>query len=170
MSRITKEIASAVAVQLVQPKSDELKQLENNLQETVRKMYLLSLPSGIMDAYEKYKDWFQQCTNITLSGAGLKLGYKYYKIGQALPKYLQRLELKESDAELIIKIENQIDAKTKEIAELKNAIENALYNYRTYKNVEDNFPEAFRLLPVRVSTVPMIPIKEIRCKLNKDNC
>lgn len=170
MSRITKEIATAVAVQLVQPKSDELKQLENNLQETVRKMYLLSLPAGIMDAFAIYKDCFQQCSNVTLSGAGLKLGYKYYKIGDALPKYLQRLELKESDAELVVKIENQVEAKKMEIAELKTAIENALYNYRTYKNVEDNFPEAFRLLPIRKSTVPMIPIKDIRCKLDKANC
>lgn len=170
MSRVTNEIARAVAEKLVQSKKDEQVVLEKELQVVIRDMYIASLPKGLMVAYKTYEEWFDTCNQILLKGVGITPGYNYYRIGDALPKNTQFLELTDEQVKEILRLEGSIKSKKGEIESLRNQIKTALLTYRTYKNIEDNFPEAFVLLPVRVSTLPMINIKDIRCKLDKANC
>lgn len=171
MSRITKDIASAMAKQLTESQSKEISQLGNELTAVCRQLYIDSLPAGILLVYKKWMEWFDSTSSIIINGPGLTQGYKYYNIGESLPKNKGRIEVDANQADDIVMLENKITVKKKEYNELKSSIEAILFNLRTYKNVCDKFPEAAKYLPAQKTPAPiMITLKDIRCKLDKANC
>jgi hypothetical protein len=172
MSRITKQIAEAVAKALLEQKSNELKELNILLTQQVRSFYIKSIPQGVLDLYAGSPKWFKEVSSIRLTGVGISDMYHYYSIGDSLPNPANIIfNLNDKQAEIVASLDSQISDKKKKINELKANIEVALYNLRTYKNVEKEFPEAFKLLPeIAYNTSLAINIKDIRCKLDKANC
>jgi hypothetical protein len=172
MSRITKEIASAVAKELCSSKQSEISDLRKELQITMRKYYLSILPDNIVVQFGENSEYFKQVSSVKITGENISNMYKYYSIGDALPQSnsFERLNLTPKQSLNIVRIFDLIDDKEKAISDLKISIEVALYNLRTYGNVEKQFPEAFEKLPPITTTAVMINIKDIRCKLDKANC
>jgi hypothetical protein len=77
----------------------------------------------------------------------------------------------DNQSAVVLYFSNKIETMEKGIRELIINIEAALFNLRTYANVEKEFPEAFKILPVsKVNTGLMVNIKDIRCKLDVANC
>lgn len=171
MSRITKEIASIVATELITPKVKIMNDVKNQLKTLVRGYYIDSLPGGLLAQYKKYGEWFSTTASVRLVGEGISQGYKYYGLGEILPQNKGVLHLDERQSLAVVLIENEIETKEREINILRTNIEAAIYNLRIYSNVEKEFPEAFKLLPAsKVNTGLMVNIKDIRCQLDKSNC
>lgn len=171
MSRITKDIASAMAKQLTEPQSKEIAELNNDYAALCRQFYLEKLPDGILPAYKKWIQWFDTTSQIVINGPGLSQGYKYYNIGESLPKSSNKIEVTAEQANQIVAFENEIARKKQELNTFKSSIEVILFNLRTYKNVCDKFPEAAKFLPAQKTPAPiLIQLKDIRCKLDKANC
>lgn len=173
MSRITKDIATDVAIQLTANKKAEIKKLEDELAGFITGIYEASLSDLIKQAFKKHKGFLHTTNSIRLTGAGLSVGYKYYALSYELPKCNScgQFPMNDEQSAKIVKLDDKIQDLIKEHRDLKQSIENALYNLRTYANVEREFPEAFKLLPVKsVNTALMVNIKDIRCKLDGANC
>lgn len=171
MSRITKDIASAMAKQLTEPQSQEIRELNGELTGVCRLFYLNRLPDGILSAYKKWIEWFDTTSSIEIKGPGLSQGYKYYNIGESLPKNKNVINVTSEEANQIVALENKISIKKQELNQFRGSIEVILFNLRTYKNVQDKFPEASKFLPTQKAPAPiMIALKDIRCKLDKANC
>jgi len=169
MSRITKQIAEAVANQLVLPKRQELQKEEQKLHQITTDIYLKHIPSQVMDAYDKYHEWFNKTESVYLNTNGFN--YEYLALTKNYPK--QRNKYPEFTAAESAKIRVQFDIVAdlkKSIEKLKFDIETAVFNLRTYSNVEKEFPEAFKLLPAKQTTALIVNLKDIRCQLDKANC
>jgi len=171
--RITKEIAANVAKQLVSSKKEEIKSLKSQQSEFITTIYEASLSELIKQAFKKHKGFLYTTTSIRLIGSGLPVGYKSYQLTKVLPQCNScgQFPMNDEQADVIINFSNKIEDLEKSTHELQNNIEAALFNLRTYNNVEKEFPEAFKLLPAsKVNTGLMVNIKDIRCKLDKGNC
>ncbi len=165
MSRITKQIAEEMAKHLVEPQTLEITKLTGELTTVCRQFYLDSLPEGILPVFKKWLVWFDSTSQIRIEGPGLSQGYKYYNIGESLPKNTDSIVITAEQAADIIAIEKE------ERSQLRESIEVILFNLRTYKNVQEKFPEAAKYLPAQKTPAPvMILLKDIRCKLDKVNC
>jgi hypothetical protein len=168
--RITKQIATTVAHQLVLPKRQELKAEETKLSEIISKVYLSKIPEEVMVLFATQKKFFKVVGFLKINGNGFN--FQGFPLIGSFPDngdtYCKDFSVKECD---LIKKQFDIVQKLKlEIEKLTFDIETALINYRTYNNIEKEFPEAFKLLPLRQTTALVINIKDIRCKLDKANC
>jgi hypothetical protein len=172
MSRITKDIASYVAKQLLASKTDQLKAIKKEEQAYIRSVYLKQIPESVMDCYNSNPGYFRCTGSLYINGPGLPIGHKTYSIGDTLPCVTgDRITITERESNKIIKFEDTVADMQKEINELRDNIEVSLYNLRTYNNVEKEFPEAFEHLPAApANTALAINVKDLRCKLGVAAC
>lgn len=169
MSRITKEIAADVATKLLSGKNQEIEKLKEDLRSFVKKCYMAALPKEVVAFFEgPHKEFLRTIRTARFIGEGL--GYEYYAFNEGLPQINNIITLNSKEAAHIVALNNKIKDLSDGYRMLYTEIENALYAYHTYKNVESEFPEAYALLPVKTNTGLMVNIKDIRCKLNTANC
>ena len=170
MSRITKQIALTVANQLVLPKRQELKTEENKLSEIVTEVYRAKIPIDILMLFETKRKYFKTKNYLKINGNGFN--FTPFSMVGLLPDnndiYCSEFSVKECDK--IHRQFNIVEDCKKEIDKLRFDIQTAIFNLRTYNNVEKEFPEAFKLLPIRQTTALVVNLKDIRCKLDKSNC
>ena len=164
MSRITKEIASEIAVKMTEKRVKEIASLRKVLQTTIYKYALSKIPKAVLLCSKKHPDYFDKNTYVQFCGNGFN--YESFSFAPALPINNTRLIPDDKTAKDVLNQNKVIHAKDNELRSLRKEIEVSLYNLRTYKNVEKEFPEAFKLLPKNVCTSLVINIESIREKLN----
>lgn len=165
MSRITKAIAEDVAKQLVQDKENEIQQLKNNLSHYVTKLHIDRIPDAVMKAFKTNGSYVNNQASIYICGAGFDRWFQV-TLEKSLPYNGDHLEVSSEQGDQIKAAKNLIDDKTEEKRKLRQSIEVALFNLRTYNNVEKEFPEAFKFLPkASVNTALAININDIRNQL-----
>lgn len=170
MSRITKAIASDVAKQLVSKHQEELKALRTERSKAITELYEKTIPESVLKCFKTNCSYINFQSSIRIIGSGFEK-YNNYSLSKELPYNGSYLEVSEADGEMILSMDNIIDDKKRAMNELDKSIEVALFNLRTYNNVEKEFPEAFKLLPKQsINTSLAINLKDIRCKLDKGNC
>lgn len=166
--RITKAVAQKVAQQLISERQTEIENLSNELNRKAYEIYLDTVPKQVLDIFKSNSSYFKNSKKFYVQGVGLNttgIDFDVYT-----PYVSQYFTLCEKDANIFVKLINNIQAKQKELNEFKIQIEVALLNLRTYNNIEKQFPEAAKLLPIQQTTAIMVNIKDIRCKLDKANC
>lgn len=160
---ITKTIAVEVSEKLIQKQGLELKQLKENLKVKLEEIILNTIPKEIKDFYKKHPSYVETRQSFQLSGNGFE--YQYLNTKNHIPAFKTSFQPNEVDALLIKNLLNEIKDKEKEYKKLFSEIEIALFGLRTYKRVEENFPEAFLLLPNKITTSLAINISELRNKI-----
>jgi len=162
MSRITKEIAHATAVSLLSKKKEALNGLKVKLKTLVTDAVKKTIPKEVLQLFETHKHYFKTHYNTRLHGAGF--GYEYYQFDQ-LPDDGNDPSVSVADGNKILALSNKIEKAEEEYKQLLKEIEVALFAFRTYSNVEKEFPEAFALLPTKVSQAVMVNINSIRSQI-----
>lgn len=162
MSRITKEIAHATAVSLLSKKKEKINELKEKLKALVTETVKKTIPHEVMVMFGKYPDYFDTHYNSRLQGAGF--GYESYYF-DALPYNKETPPVGSQDGNKILSLSNKVSDAEKEYKRLLTEIETALFAFRTYSNVEKEFPEAFALLPEKMSQAVMINISSLRSQL-----
>lgn len=166
MSRITKEIATEVAKTLTKGKKDEYEALEKQLSETVRDLYNETIPDEVKLFQQKFPSFINVRGSVELKGNGFS--YEYVVVKPSVITNTNEctcLYPTPDQAKTLQQIKNKIYDLKKEYNTLFLDIENALLSLRTYSKIEKEFPEAFVLLPNRISTALAININSIREKL-----
>jgi len=152
--KITKTIANTAAhtltKELVKKNNDAALQTIKTIEE-----HLISLlPKQVRDVFnsdnKNYLDGYHQ---VRLCGNGFN--YEYINLTTKIAMLKNNINLPEDLAAVIRKQLDQQKKEEKRIEELVNEIALTLINLRTYKNVEENFKEAFEVLPPIVAKVPM---------------
>ena len=162
--RITKTIAEQTANLLLAKKTEELKEVAKELSNVVTKVIERNIPLEISAGSKKNPEYFTFTRNFCLSGNGFN--YLSVFTHKRLPCAGNNFRPNEKDAKEIMLVSNKFDNMVDEIKKLKLEIETAIFNLRTYKAVEENFPEAFLLLPKVTNSAIMVNLSEIRNKLN----
>ena len=163
MSRITKELASSIAEQLLKPKKEAITALKKERKDIVSDLYFNELPVEIRKAFEKYPAYFSRQSSVRIHGPGF--GYECYELSKSLPQIDHSLSVDEKTGNVIKKLSNKIEKLQQEYRVMESEIENALLALRTYKNVEKEFPEAASYLPEKHTTALIVNISSIREKL-----
>jgi hypothetical protein len=162
MSRITKEIAHATAVSLLSDKKENIKKLKEQLREMVTSAVKKTIPHEVMEMYKKHPDYFNTHTNTRFNCAGF--AYEYYNFNE-LPDNGDNPTIGTQEGNKILALSNKVADAESKYNSLRNEIEIALFAFRTYANVEKEFPEAFALLPEKMSQTVMINISSLRSQI-----
>lgn len=116
-----------------------------------------------MDCFKKYPKYFETRRSIQLSGNGWN--WRSLSLGEQIPYTGCCFNPDEKDGDFLLKLKNSYDQKHKDLELLISEIETSLISLRTYKRVEENFPEAFAFLPKKITTSLSININDIRKKI-----
>jgi len=160
---ITKTIAAEVAEKLLSKQALEIKNLRNKLESTFDEIYLKTIPKEVVELFKKYPNYFKTRNNFHLSGNGFD--WKSITAYKSLPYINYAFQPNEKDSIILHNSINKIDKKKSEYKKLHSEIEIALFGLRTYKRVEENFPEAFLLLPNKITTSLAVNISDLRNKI-----
>lgn len=163
--RITKDIANDIAVKLLLNKGQEISDLKSNLSKKVFDLYNKSIPKEVLEFSKKHPEYFLFTDDVTIYGPGLN--GQWVKSERVFKKNKNTsLMLNEKDAVFCKKCLDDISDKVSAYHSLKNEIETALYNLRTYAKVAESFPEAIQFLTkTATSTALIVNIDSIRQKL-----
>lgn len=164
MSRITKELAEQVAFKMTVEKKKEVEFLRKELQDYIRNYAISLLPKEVLKMFKSHPEYFSKQSNIQFVGNGFH--YDSFYFGDSLPIKDARTLPDNTTAKAVLSIKNKLDIKEKEVRCLNSEIANALYNLRTYSNVEKNFNEAFAFLPKVKNESLIVNVDSIRKKLN----
>ena len=151
MSTITKVIASEVAKKLTENKSKNIEKLNVNLKTEFQKIYLKRLPKEVYETFEKFPSYFNARSYVQLTGNGFD--WQSLSFLKPLPYSERSFVPNEQEAEKLLKMKNEVDKAKNEKDKLVSEIETALIGLRTYKRVQENFPEAFELLPNKITII-----------------
>lgn len=163
--RITKQIASDVANQLLAKKVKGNNRNWTELSNEVYESVLKTIPKEITELYEKHPSYVRTSQNVRLFGNGFNHENISTPRGFPCIDYSKTYTPTEKEAADWIKLLNDYKDGKDNLRKLSSEIESALYNLKTYKAVQDNFPEAYELLPEKVSTSLSVNLSDIRQKI-----
>jgi len=167
MSRITKQIAEITAKQLVKSKKETVASLRKNFKNEVEKLVMKQIPSEVIKFLEKFPNYTKTNDTVEISGNGWN--FQKIGLGKCLPSpsgYRIQFCPEPVIAEQLLSKFKEIEDKENTIERLQNDLEKAIFNLRTYKSVEENFPEAFLLLPKIENNSLQINLSDIRNRIN----
>jgi len=168
MSTITKAIASEVAIKLVQKKSEAISVMEKELNEKITAAYKAKIPNDVLLMWKEKPDWMELIQSVQLHGNGWN--WQNFKLTERLPKNQSKGRTFTPDsktADMLIKLRDKIEIHAEKMRKTVKEIEVTLFGLRTYKRVEENFPEAFALLPAKISTALSTDISALRSEIKK---
>lgn len=150
MSRITKQIAEDTAKAMTAEKANEVKKLKGEFKEAVRQVALLRVPEAVkaFHAEKEFEPYVNMQSYFSLCGHGFEYKGVYvedipWNCGQG-----NRLDLSKEEGKLLWDMEKAYKNADKKTKELESQIFVALYEtLKTYKKVEEHFPEAYQHLP-----------------------
>lgn len=160
---ITKALANEIANKLVVNKTTEIKSLTEDIREKFEAMYISTIPSRVMDLFNAHPSYVRTRSSFQLSGNGMN--YEYMNTRREVPCISGTFCPTSEQARVLIRLKDNINNKKDERDLLVKELEATIYGLRTYKRVEDNFPEAFELLPKIISNKLMIDLTDLRNKI-----
>lgn len=167
---ITRTIAEEIAQKLTAQKQREIKEMKGRLSMAVTLAYESSLPKEVSQLFETHKDWMKKVSSVRLHGSGFN--YQTINLSKTLPSKKeeyssQNMDVEKGYGDKWLKEQQAIEKAEKELKTLVSEIENALIGLKTYKRVEETFPEAAKFLPQKGNTSIAINLSHIRNQLTK---
>lgn len=166
--RITKEKAKLVAERLTSKHNDVINEKKRLLDEYVGQTAVSKIPEAVKQMFKEFPKWVKSQRHVSLSNYLLNdYYYRNHNISVEIP-YHESFCVSDEEAEKVVKMVDEIKTLTRERELLIKDIEVTVYNLRTYKRCETDFPEAFKWLPMEKPTAEVsIKIDDIRKKLIK---
>lgn len=165
--RITKEKAQNVAKKLVEAKKEKLELKIGKLKEFSYELAKSKTPKEVLEIFESQKDFINTSSQVQFVNINLNDWYlRRVNLDSDVPVSYNHFTITDAEAKVILKMNNDIEKYRDEILKLQDELEVAILKMNTYKRCENEFPEAFALLPKEhMSTSLMINISSLREKL-----
>lgn len=160
MSRITKEIASHVAIKLLESKKKEIDECSLKLSQTLESYVLKRIPKKLLEYNKEFPEYTKKRSNFQLHGNGFN--YCYISTTKEFPAITQCFNPTAEEAKTLLELKNKKENLNENYNQLKTKIENALYSLRTYAKVAVEFPEAVDFLPKSITDKVALNIIDIR--------
>lgn len=163
MSIITKTQAQEIAVKLTVNQQKEYDKARKETQTFFTEKYLATVPDEVKNLFEKYPSYFDSSKEFQLQGNGFN--WQYVQTLKEVPYSKRTYSPDPKEAEKLLKLLNTEDCKRAELKKLRSEIEIALNSLRTFKRINESFPEASQYLTIKTSTALAVNLSEIREKL-----
>lgn len=162
---ISKTTAHEVAKKVTEKKKQVIDDLQIEFSEHLEAIYKKQIPAGVLSEFGKNKAYFKTTSSTSIVGEGFD--FRRENFTKNLPYKDNNAITKPSpeEAAVLIKISNGIDNLKKEYEQTRKEVEAALISLRTYKRIEENFPEAFLFLPKQQNTALVVNLESLRRKL-----
>ena len=164
---VTKIIAKEVAVLLTKKLKEKADWLEIDLKNSVTSMYKISVPEIVVKISNDMPEWFRYRNTVIVQGNGFS-----YQHVSTTENVICKADLSypiltptPEQAKILIDLKTNFEDANKNYSEVLQEIEQALISLRTYKKVEENFPEAFIHLPNKIPTSLTVNLSDIRNKI-----
>lgn len=168
-NRVTKELASEIASKLLKDKQKVVDNLHKEYTDFLFEEYNKTIPKEISEFDKKHPGWIRKTSSINFSGYGFNWENVYFSQGQYVltdRNGNSKIELTSKLADKIKTLKNSWEKERKSVGDLRQQIEIAIYNLRTFNQVEKNFPEAAAHLPAGGKTMSLtINLDKIRSQL-----
>lgn len=171
MSRITKQIAEDVSRAMTAEKRKAANELKEKFQQVVSEMAFERVPESVQTLFgtPDTRRYIVQRDSCQLTGGGFD--YKWVNFPTPIPFQDNNncLTLNEAQGRLLWRLEDSYKKAKLEVDNLKDEIYiTLLYTLKTFKKVQDHFPEAFEHLPkVGTPTSLAINLDALRQKISK---
>lgn len=163
MSRITKQIAENIAIQLCSKKKILLEESNNKLSFFITDIAKRKVPKEVAIAFNKNAKYINTKSCPYIKGQGIS-GYPHVKLIEAVPMDSDTIELSTKEAEKYIQLKGIYNDNKKNYENLLNEVQNALLNCKTYNKVKELLPEAVAYLPPAYDP-PALNFADIRKKI-----
>lgn len=162
--QITKSLAQDVAIKMTQNLRDKKIALENQLSEIIHGWVMAKVPKEIMAVFNsKNKGYLQLTSGARLTGNGYNWDSIYCREFPIYNTDSKAISVTREMSEKISPLTNSIKDYEKEIKDLKNKIEEAIFNLKTKNKVAEQFPEALPFFPVKENiTAVMVDLTQLR--------
>lgn len=163
--RITKELASSVAKNLLKKKHEEVQKLENKLKEYVYDKALKFVPKEVSEFNEKFPGYIELSRSVSFQQGWFEYRFKSFRFpeGKSLPLKSEYIDFERSIIESIASKQDQIVKLQTDYKKAIREVENAIFNLRTVANVKKELPEAIPFLPQPGQTTALtVRIDKIR--------
>src|SRR6478752_1801493 len=167
MSRITMELANTISKSLAIKKKEKQDEADKAVTEFVRSSYLNTLPDEVVAFWNKYPRYTECNSYIQVRTEGN--GYFGISVSRvpSIGGNTINATFNKSDSEKLYKLRKLQEDTKEEYEKLVTDIYNALLQLRTYKNIQEKFPEAAKYFPIQKDSnlLPAINIDKIRKQL-----
>ena len=164
--RITKATAEEVTNILLSNLKQKRDSAQNELKSFVSKKYLETIPKEIVDIYNnvELRRFLDKTSMIYIFYMGSHFSIS---VDESLPyRNGERLNLNREDAEILEKLRNEYNKLKSQYSELYFETVNTLMRLATYNKINQEFPEAGKLLPEQNNKL-MININATRQKVKE---
>ena len=163
MSNISKTQAEEIAVKLTATQQKEYDKARKETQTFFTEKYLATIPEEVKTLFEKYPSYFESRKDFQLQGNGFN--WQYVNTLKEVPCAKRTYSPEPKEAEKLLKLLTVEESKRFELEKLRSEIEIALNSLRTFKRINESFPEASKYLSLKTSTALAVNLSEIREKL-----
>jgi hypothetical protein len=166
MSRITKEIAENVTKELLSKKVEKKSELLKEIGAITRQELILSIPMKVMELFSQpeEKRFFQTESSVYLMDFS-RLRVSFSPIPKSDGNYYYKFTNEETRKKVGVLYKKYI-ALEKQINQLEDEIKHSLLSLKTFKRIEEQFPEAFKFLPKdNGAFLPALNIRKIQDSL-----
>ncbi len=166
-----------IAEELTRSFKTKISKVEKQMTEGAKEVFLAKIPKDILEFWGKYPELLKKSYQFSFQLDGKK-GWDYRQyVGMVIPdyeiKYTDTLKDSPKLAAKLSKLAHKRIALRFEERQTVNQIKCALSKLRTYKKIEANFPEAYKILiekidKVEVKTEPSTlcdDVEKLRAKL-----
>lgn len=171
MSRITKQIAEEVAKAMTAEKAKNVTDLKDRFKQSVEEIALLRVPETVTKLFKdsSLRAYISQSDYVYLHSHGFNFRGVRLKNPVPVNKGQNSLELTALEGKFLWNLEKEYKKAEEGLEELTQEIYfTLLHTLKTYKKVQDHFPEAFEHLPkVGTPTSLAINLDALRHKIQK---
>lgn len=162
--RITKALAESTAEKLCDKFEKEIEICKSNLSKYVTGALKSKVSKEVFDFYKKNPGYINCINQFSL---GKDFSWTRVSLTEPIPSNVaEELELTKAEYKEANKLLKAIDKAKVDFKQTKKEIISALIALRTYKRVESDFPEAFKILPPASQVLlPSVNLKNLRDKL-----
>lgn len=167
--QISKQLADSISKEIATKLKVKVDKAEAEYLKLATSFYKKQVPAAVLRMQKQHPDYFQTGTSLCLNGHGFH--HEVVKMSESLVKnsgnYYSILHLTPAIARELIVAKNNWENLQEQYKQLRAETTTALLNLRTFKNIQEQLPEAVKYLPKSKTTAIIPNLGKLRVKIQE---
>ena len=147
MSRITKYIASEMAIAMAVKSRKKRDAKRDELQKATSELVKSVVPKEVFEFQKKFPEYIYQSSSMYIPSKYFKDGRSHHVLHDTMPSMTANNVYPDNGLKHLAKLKNQWDKLIEEYNDFLDELERALFDLRTFKKVAEAFPSAVQHFP-----------------------
>lgn len=162
---LTKEAAYRISALLCDKHDKKAKAAQKEFESFITVLWEKTIPTEVIKMFVKHRKYFRAEANIRVHGNGFNS--EYVSLSKSLPgcSGYSVLDISEKDASKAKQLQVSANDLKEKYKKLLTEVEVSLLTLKTFKRIQESFPEAVQYLPKAESRELIINFNDVRAKL-----